>query len=67
MSLDAFRTSRVFCSDPCKSKDYRKRKDLARQLRAEAFSGQIEEEAVKAAENAVTGQARSRSSRDRSA
>jgi hypothetical protein len=38
ISLDAFRTSRVFCSDPCKSKDYRKRKDLARQLRAEGRS-----------------------------
>lgn len=38
MSLDAFRTSRLFCSDPCKSKDYRKRKDRAQQLRAEGGS-----------------------------
>jgi hypothetical protein len=38
VSLDAFRTNRVFCSDPCKSRDYRRRKDRARQLRAEGRS-----------------------------
>jgi hypothetical protein len=30
-----FRVSRVFCSDPCKSKDYRKRKEQAQRLKAE--------------------------------
>jgi hypothetical protein len=35
VSLDAFRTSRLFCSDACKSKEYRKRKQRAQQMHKE--------------------------------
>jgi hypothetical protein len=33
-----FRINRVFCSDPCKSRDYRKRKEQAQHLKAEGKS-----------------------------
>jgi hypothetical protein len=32
---DGFRINRLFCSDPCKSKDYRRRKERARSLKRE--------------------------------
>jgi hypothetical protein len=36
--LDGRSARKLFCSDPCKSRDYRRRKDLAKKMKAEGKS-----------------------------